>query len=248
MKYQGSKARVAKDFALIFNKIIKEKNIDIYCEPFVGGANMIQHIECLHKWGFDNNEYLIALLAAVASSWNPLEKVIMTKALCLLCKNHPERYKPEIVGLAGFCASYNSKWFGGYAGKPVKTKIGTFRNYYAEAVQNLLNQAEFIKDVIFVSVDYRDLEMEGALIYCDPPYQNTTGYKDTFNHFEYWEWVRKMSRKNIVLCSEYTAPEDFVCLWEKQLTTTLDKNSRSKAVEKLFVHSSLFETVKEVLQ
>lgn len=247
MKYQGSKARISKDLAPIINKIIKEKSIDVYCEPFVGGANMIQHIECQHKWGFDNNEYLIALLRAISKGWNPLDEVIMTKALYQLCKSHPERYKPELVGLTGFCASYNSKWFGGYAGS-VKTKIGTIRNYYDEAVRNLLKQADSIKDVLFISVDYRDLEMERALIYCDPPYQNTTGYKDTFNHSEYWEWVRIMSKKNIVLCSEYTAPEDFVCIWEKQLTTTLDKSSRSKAVERFFIHNSLFETVKEVLQ
>lgn len=44
-----------------------------------------------------------------------------------------------------------------------------------------------------------------------------------------------MSKNNIVLCSEYEAPEDFKCIWQKQLTTTLDKSSRIKAVEKLFV-------------
>ena len=44
-----------------------------------------------------------------------------------------------------------------------------------------------------------------------------------------------MSKSNIVLCSEYNAPDDFDCIWSKELTTTLDKNSRSKAVEKLFM-------------
>ena len=32
------------------------------------------------------------------------------------------------VGIAGFCATYNAKWFGGYAGI-VQTKTGTVRNY-----------------------------------------------------------------------------------------------------------------------
>jgi hypothetical protein len=45
-----------------------------------------------------------------------------------------------------------------------------------------------------------------------------------------------MSEKNIVLCSEYSAPPDFECIWSKELTTTLDNASRSKAVEKLFAY------------
>ena len=110
----------------------------------------------------------------------------------------------------------------------------------------MLKQAPYIKDVSFVTMDFKNLCIKDALIYCDPPYQNTTGYKDTFNHSEYWEWVRKMSKRNIVLCSEYTAPDDFTCIYEKQLTTTLDKNSRSKAVERLFIHNSLLETVKGI--
>lgn len=61
-------------------------------------------------------------------------------------------------------------------------------------------------------------------------------YKDSFDHSKYWDWVRKMSKDNIVFCSEYNAPNDFECIWTKELTTTLDKNSRSKAVEKLFTY------------
>ena len=43
MKYMGSKARIAKDISPIINQLIKDNGIDIYIEPFVGGANMIQH-------------------------------------------------------------------------------------------------------------------------------------------------------------------------------------------------------------
>ena len=44
-----------------------------------------------------------------------------------------------------------------------------------------------------------------------------------------------MSKSNIVLVSEYNAPKDFTCIYEKQLTTTLDKNSRKLDTEKLFI-------------
>lgn len=49
MKYMGSKARLSKDISPIINNLIKENNINTYIEPFVGGANMIEHIECEKK-------------------------------------------------------------------------------------------------------------------------------------------------------------------------------------------------------
>lgn len=229
----GSKARIAKYISPIINEIIQVCGVDIYIEPFVGGANMIQHINSTIRIGYDNNHYLIAFWKAIQRGWNPLDEVLMTKELYLDIKENPQNYDAKMVALAGFCASYNAKWFGGYAGT-VKTKINTYRNYYDEAVRNVLKQAEHVINVAFDVADYREIGIKNALIYCDPPYQGTTGYKDKFDHDEYWEWVREMSKNNIVLCSEYSAPPDFECIWQKQLTTTLDKSSRSKATEKLF--------------
>ena len=65
LKYMGSKARLAKEIAPIINKLIKENNIKTYIEPFVGGANMIEHIICERKIGIDNNEFLIAMWKAL---------------------------------------------------------------------------------------------------------------------------------------------------------------------------------------
>lgn len=68
-----------------------------------------------------------------------------------------------------------------------------------------------------------------------PPYQDTVKYTNNFNHQDYWNWVREISKNNIVFCSEYSAPDDFVCIWQQEIITTLDKSSRKKAIEKLFV-------------
>lgn len=157
----------------------------------------------------------------------------MTRELYQSIKNHKEDYPEEIVALAGFCATYNAKWFGGYAGT-IKTKIGTYRNYYDEAVRNVLKQVESIRAVQFTHGDFFYLRPKNTLIYCDPPYEGTTGYSGNFDHELYWQHIRELSKDNIVLCSEYAAPSDFKCIWQKELTTTLDKNSRSKSCEKLF--------------
>jgi DNA adenine methylase len=77
-------------------------------------------------------------------------------------------------------------------------------------------------------------KLQNYLIYCDPPYENSTKYKDEFDHADFWNWARVVSKNNTVLISEYNAPDDFECLWSKDLTTTLDKNSRKVDTEKLY--------------
>jgi len=242
LKYVGSKNRVAKHIVPIIQHYIDKMAVTQYIEPFVGGSNMIEHIRCKNKYGYDNNEYLIAFWQEMQNGWNPLENVSMSKEFYTDVKNNKSKYPKHIVALCGLCATYNAKWFGGYAGI-VHTKIGTDRNYYDEAVRNVLKQRNSILDVTYDCKSYDELSIKNAVIYCDPPYEGTTKYKDNFDHKKYWEWVRNMSIDNIVICSEYNAPEDFDCIWTKELTTTLDKASRTKAIEKLFVHSSINKIV-----
>lgn len=232
----GSKARLSKDLAPIINTIIKQESINVYIEPFVGGANMIEHIECKNKIGIDNNKYLIAMWNSLQSGWIPPKE--MNRDEYEDIRDNIDKYDDNLVAIAGFCATYNAKWFGGYAGI-VHTKAGTARNYYDEAIRNILKQVPKLKDVSFQHKCYTDIvDIKGALIYCDPPYQGTTKYKDEIDYDEYWNWVRELSKDNIVLCSEYNAPDDFVKIYEKTLTTTLDKNSRKKDTEKLFIHKN----------
>ena len=111
----------------------------------------------------------------------------------------------------------------------------TALKHYDEAVRNVLKQIPSLADVIFQVKSYEEITLSGCLVYCDPPYEGTTKYIGDFDHSHYWEWVRRMSENNIVICSEYAAPDDFVCIWEMERTTTLDKASRTKAIERLFV-------------
>ena len=71
---------------------------------------------------------------------------------------------------------------------------------------------------------------------CDPPYQGATKYKDSFDHEKFWDWCREKAREgHSVFVSEYNAPDDFECLWEKEIVSSLTKNTgEKKATEKLF--------------
>ena len=95
-----------------------------------------------------------------------------------------------------------------------------------------------LKNATFLNMDYRDVPIQdGSVVYCDPPYQNTTQYGEKFDSDEFWEYMRKISINNTVFISEQEAPEDFACIWEKEQRRTIDVNKSNNQIkiEKLFV-------------
>ena len=241
MKYMGSKSRIKKQIVPILQDIIKEKQVEMYIEPFVGGANIIDSIECKTKIGGDKSEPLIELLKYVQNGGElPLE---IPKDIYDDVRNHKDtnKYEKWYVGAVGFLASYNGRYFdGGYA-KTVVSKTGAIRNYYDEAKRNLLEQSKNLQGIDFIYTDYKYFSnIKNALIYCDIPYKNTKQFaiSKNFNHEEFWEWVRVMSEDNTVVVSEHKAPEDFKCIWEQEVIRTQDNRKRVKAIERLFVYEA----------
>lgn len=234
MKYVGSKNRLSKDLVPIIQEFIDDNNIKHYYEPFVGGCNLIDKIKCENKYGSDIHPYLIALLKQAQTDTSVFPETISEEKYKLVRVN-PQNYPDWYVGLVGFCASYNGKWWGGYA-NGVKTKIGTIRNYTDEAIRNLVKQSPNLKDIKFDCFSFEfNTHLSNYVIYCDIPYRNSTKYAtDDFPYERFYDWAREMSKDNIVLVSEYWMPDDFECIWSKMLKCMLDKNSRTDKVEKLF--------------
>lgn len=243
MKYMGSKSRISKYIVPLLNDIIAKNDISTYVEPFVGGGNVIDKIHCENRYGFDKQKYLIALYQKLLSDKSLVLPQEVSKEhyneVKQSYKNNDGKFEDWYIGVVGFLASYNGKFFdGGYAGI-TKTKIGTIRNYYDEAKRNLLKQINFLENVSFGCGDYRETcsEFTNCLIYCDPPYKSTTKYLSCvdFNHDEFWDWVRKMSKDNVVVVSEEQAPNDFVSIWSTEVKRTIDNKSRSSVNENLFI-------------
>lgn len=241
----GSKSRIAKYIVPIIQKYIDENNITTYIEPFVGGANVIDKIECKEKIGTDKNKYLIALLKRVQENKPLLKEVpkeLYDKARSVFNNDDTSMFQDWEVGNIGFLASYNGRWFdGGYAKTGYeKTKNGLrLRNYYQESKNNILEQASNIKDVKFDYSDYRDyVYLSNCLIYVDPPYQGTKQYANAtkFDYDEFWNTMREWSKDNIVLISEQNAPDDFECIWEQEVSRSIKAADKSKSTEKLFRH------------
>ena len=96
----------------------------------------------------------------------------------------------------------------GYAGK-VRTKIDTVRDYYDESIRNILKQCDKLVGVEFTSKDYKEYSnLKNSLIYCDPPYGNTTKYDgaNTFGYQEYWDWCEKCQKTILFLFLNTTLP------------------------------------------
>jgi DNA adenine methylase len=235
----GSKAKYAKYIVPILQQVIDDNEVDTYIECFVGGANIIDKIKCENKYGYDRSDTLIALLSLAAENF---DKVLKdgTRELWDMGKEYVKNnVKPEDMTLADigameFFASYcNGGFPRGYA------KNTATRNYYKEAYSNMEKQAPNLKDITFKCQNYWELEdAENAVIYLDPPYQNTKSYgyanqsKMDYEHF--WNWVRDLSKNNYVFISEQSAPEDFEIVWEQEVKRTTNKKNDFKATERLY--------------
>lgn len=223
MIYMGSKSRIAK---YILPIILKDRTEgQFYVEPFVGGGNMIDKVKG-NRIGVDLNEYAIEGLKLIRD--NP-EQLPFSLSEEEYKEMKTKKELNGITGVLGFACSFGSKWFGGYA-------RGSSDNYALNARNNAIKQSPNLKGVDFVSSSYDNFYIPlKSIIYCDPPYEDTTKYKGDFNHSRFWDWCRKMKAAgHTIFVSEYNAPDDFKEVWRKEVTTCFSGYGTLKPIEKLF--------------
>jgi len=236
MKYMGSKSRIAKHIL----PIILENRTEgqWYVEPFVGGANMIDKVEG-NRIGSDINYFLIEFWNELKNGWLPPDHITLEDYYKIKKDNNND---PKMTLWAGICCSYGGKWFGGWVNdykENRRLKNGRLPNHQIGSRNSVLKQMPKIKDVNFIHSSYDKLKIpERSIIYCDPPYEGTTKYKDDFDHSIFWEWCRKMkSNGHFVFVSEYNAPEDFICIKTIKTNTQLGNGCNAGnqiKIEKLF--------------
>ena len=240
MRYMGSKSRLAKELMPIIQSYITEDTKG-YLEPFVGGANMIDKIECNNKFGCDIHEELIELLKYIQDTNNILPTTIKEEEYNKVRLNK-DKYEKWYVGFVGFCATFGAKYFGGYARGFKNDKI-TPRDMAVEGIKNIEKQRKNLQNIKFKCCSYDEINknIKDFVIYCDPPYKGTLKYTTDFDYDKFYKWCKEMSKNNIILISEYWMPEEFECIWEKKTTVRIDSNKKSKdkkmeRTEKLFIY------------
>ena len=221
MRYFGGKARISKSLSEYLNSQLKEKQtfVDLFC----GSCNVISQINNGRlRIANDKHYYLIEMWKALQNNWEMPNEISEEEYQYI--KNNKDE-KPYLTGFVGFGCSFSGKWFGGYC------RDNANRNYCLSAKNSNLKKMSNLQDVLFYNLDYQDVNIPyGSLVYCDIPYKNTTPYckkeVGTFNHEEFYQWVRNNADKYDIYISEYkeNVPNDFEIVWELKSR----KNIRNK--------------------
>lgn len=239
MKYMGSKRRILKHILPIMLDDMYTNKLTTWVEPFVGGANVIQHVPSkFTRIGSDYFEHTIAALIGVRDHLDSLPDDVSEEYYTSV-KGTPA---DPITSWIRFVCSFAGTFSNGYA----REKDSTGRTFAGEGLRNAMAQSPLIQGVDLLVGDYTmHSDKVGCVIYCDPPYRSTTGYKGTvkFDYDAFYDWCRKMSKNNIVYVSEYDMPDDFECVWTGNIVTNFSSQRKgnivSVAKEKLYRISDL---------
>lgn len=228
LQYFGGKTKVSNQIVDYLESVRKENQV--YIEPFVGGGIICSKMSGERK-AYDYNEYLIEMYKAVQDGYE-LPSFVSEEEYKYI-REHKDENKP-LTGFVGFGCSFAGKWFGGYA----RNKQN--HNYCLASKNSLIRKMSTMYDVKFEWKDYKTLELYNCLIYCDPPYANTTKYTGTpdFDTDKFWSVMREWSKDNDVYISEYEAPNDFISVLDIDTKTNIrDKNDKvCTRKEKLFTY------------
>ena len=104
-----------------------------------------------------------------------------------------------------------------------------------------LERLQQVSHIEATNLDYTEFSgAENAILYLDPPYENTVlkGYSvNEFNSQSFYDWAYEMSKKNIVLISSYEISDSrFECVYEfKNARSTFQGGTNKNKTEKLFM-------------
>jgi DNA adenine methylase len=231
MQYFGGKQRIAKRVATYIQTFSPQS----YLEPFCGACNVGMYIQAPQRVLSDSHKKLIAMWSSVMAGWLP--PMTVTKDQYDAAKRGD--YPDDLTAFIGFGCSFAGKYFGGHA--HIDKRTG--RNYATNAHNSLIKKRDLLAGSEFIYADYKDILdcfIEADVVYCDPPYVNTTGYSTgKFDTAEFWRVVRQHAKEKVVLVSEYKAPQDFECVLEISTNTEIrtSANIRDPRVERIFRYS-----------
>jgi DNA adenine methylase len=231
--YQGGKAKIGKqiaNFIKMVEDIVEWKGE--YMEPFCGLLGVGIHFASDGRQVLANdlNKDLILILKAIKQGWNPPRACSKKKYE----KFRDSNTHSAVRGFYGFACAYSGIFYAGY-----RIKSGE-RNFFNTFRSSLINMRPALHNIKFTSKSYDKLQPKGMTIYCDPPYVDNnfgTEHFDSFDFDHFWQTMRKWSKDNLVFISEYRAPDDFTCVWRKNMKSGFNGDEkRKKRVEKLFMY------------
>ena len=239
----GSKSRIVKD---ILPVMLNNYNGNVFVDLFCGGCSVIENVpNSYRRIANDSQYYLIEMWKALVNDEKFPHTIVREfyKNVRASYNTNSGKYSDALIGWVGFMASFNGRFFdGGYSGHQVVGKNGKARDYIRENINNTLSQVPALRGVEFHSVSYANFAVpDDSLVYCDPPYKGTKQYSSSknFDYDKFYDWCRQTAKNgNKVFVSEYAMPDDFVCVWSKEITNAMHQVNTKKPVEKLFLLES----------
>ena len=235
MKYQGGKHKIGTILAKIINDKVNTNIVDGYFEPFCGSLGVFKNMI-----KYDYKKY-------IANDLQP-DLILMWKELQRDKLDLPDNFSEELwiklkstqspnelKAVAGYGMSYGGQYFSGYIQKHSNNSGRDFYKEFKNSILKIKKQLQR-REIEYYNKNYYDFKPVNMLIYCDPPYKNTTGYKvGKFDSDMFWNTMREWSKNNYVFISEEEAPDDFEVVWEQDKRRTLNSKVREHKTEKLFV-------------
>lgn len=108
---------------------------------------------------------------------------------------------------------------------------------YMEALVGLqiLSELDSTKSFEVICKPYDEVTiLPDSVIYCDPPYRNTKKYvAGQFDHEKFYDWCRNQTE--LVFISEYSMPDDFICIKEFSRADKKSAYSLKHVIERVFI-------------
>lgn len=210
MQYMGGKFRQAPAIVDALRPYIDGDTT--YVEPFLGGANSAARVAReLHPGKMILSDIIRPLVLFhercynEGVEWLPLD--VSREEYDWYKENRPQ--DDPLTAWIGLGYQLFPDWFHSYA---------TYKTMgYKNEQRRCMAWLHGCDDVEFVCSPYDELEIpDGAVVYCDPPYADSDAIKYAvgFDHDRFWNWVRELSRRCVVVCSTFYPPEDFVTLYD----------------------------------
>ena len=243
MKYMGNKQRIANEIIQI---MLANYKGNTFVDAFCGSCAVVQDVPSNYiRVANDKNKYLIAMWRSLTICKKEFPTIINKDIYDIARDCYHRRnnlYEDDLVGWIGYMASFNGRFFdGGYSGHNVTDRNGKTRDYIKENINNIQRQLKEhdFNNITWFNTDYCDIPfIDNSLIYCDIPYRNTKQYdfSKKFDYEFFYTWCRSMRDKgHTVFVSEYDMPNDFTCIWQKEVTTAINPTKTKKSTEKLFI-------------
>jgi DNA adenine methylase len=240
--YLGGKALIAEALArAIISRTSRNSRL---LEPFIGGGSV-------HEWlaphfrtprAGDAHESLMLMWQAAQSGWDPPREASEEEYAA-------ERLRPPSAthAFVGFGCSYGGKWWGGYA-----RGCG---DYARKAARSVLAKGRILSasstELRCCGFNQWDVA-RGDVVYCDPPYSETTGYSTAdFDSKRFWDLAGEWTAAGaIVFVSEYKAPPGWSIVWERTRRKHVGAaggGSGGEAIERLYAPEGVFRPVARTL-